>query len=222
MDTKIKITLRPSRKKIFKKQIRQGLNADDYDLKLDKKHNYLLTESLQTRYVIAADFLKNCDHIVEIGCFQTPIYNFLTHTPKSVTVIDPFTQNFSSSTLRGQACEIKHIKGLFQDINLNLKEGSYGLVVLGLDLESSKEAEFEVLTALANLINNARKTVLEFTPHFKTSRNQVEKLSDMISVRETRSFDLDLRHDRNAVFHNPLMNKGYLYRSLRFYKRNAQ
>jgi len=48
---------------------------------------YLDTEALQMRYVLAAHFLRNVEHIVEVGGYRSnAITNFLTHAPADVTV----------------------------------------------------------------------------------------------------------------------------------------
>lgn len=216
-----KTLIAKSNKEILDRQIKFGLNEAEFDYELDSKHNYLLTEALQTRYVIAADQLKSCDHIVEIGCFQTPIYNFLTFTPKSVTVIDPLTEDLFADHLRGKPCKVRHVKSLFQDYEFDLEPGSYGVAMLGFALIFQNEDDKEIddcFRALSQLINNAKKTFIEFNPSFSDARRQVRKLSGMISATETRSFDLDLSHDKNAVYHNPRMSKRYLYRSIRVFK----
>ena len=50
---------------------------------------HLAAPVLTARQALAAHFLHGCPHIIEIGGYKTPITPFLTHTPETVTSVDP-------------------------------------------------------------------------------------------------------------------------------------
>ena len=165
--------------------------------------------------MLAAHHLRDCSHIVEIGCFQTPITEFLTTVPKSVTVIDPKVKPFHADQLNGHPCIVKHIPALIQDHKFVLERGTYGLVMLGFALEFPRDgtdtAE-RTFRRLVRLIDNARVTVLEHPPCYKPSVNQVTHLLARTNAEIVLRLELDFHKDAGAIQFNPRMRKAYLLR----------
>lgn len=86
------------------------------------------------RQVLAAHAVRHCPHIVEIGGAGLPITGFLTHSPRSVTVIDPKIPAFQAGLLNGKPCTVLHRATKLQAIALAPPK-PYALVLLGLSLK---------------------------------------------------------------------------------------
>ena len=143
----------------------------------------------ELRQVIAAHFLKDCPHVVEIGGHLRPITAYLTHHPRSVTVIDPKTIPYEAEALNGQPCRVRHIGRKFQDAAIDLAAGSYGLVMLGYSLKpfGSRPALDARLFAL---IDGARITVIDYAPALARAADQVPLILARPTVSMVCSLDL--------------------------------
>ncbi len=156
---------------------------------------YLLSEAAQARYVLAAHYVKDCQRIVEIGGFKTPITKFLTTTPESVLVLDPKIEEFHADHLYGSPCRVDHIPAKFQQFDFNLEMYSYGLILLGCSIkyfsneEDARNAEW---SKLVGLIDSAEVTVLEFALDWALGRNTADALTRQTATRVKVCFDLDL------------------------------
>lgn len=157
--------------------------------------NYLLTEAARARYVLAAHYVRECEHVVEIGGFKTPVTGFLTRIPRSVLVVDPKIEAFHADTLRGRPCEVRHVRARFQEHDFRLAPGSTGLVILGCSIKyfseepAVREAEW---SKLAGLMEGARVTVLEYPLGWELGADNVETLTSRVAVRRRLSIDLDI------------------------------
>lgn len=161
----------------------------------DDLFGYLLTDAAQARYVLAAHYVRDCDHIVEIGGYKVPITNFVTTVPKSILVLDPATDAFHSDALYGQPCRVDHVTKTFQDHDFEVEAGTYGLVVIGLSLKffSKDEALMEVEWArLVELINGAQLSVLETPVNCERGENNIAHVLDVCDVRVKVRLDLDI------------------------------
>ena len=75
---------------------------------------YLDTVALQSRYVLAAHYVRKARHIVEVGGYRgNVITNFLTGQHESVTVysLDAEFEPLAQDTLNGAACRVRHVPG---------------------------------------------------------------------------------------------------------------
>ena len=54
--------------------------------------SYMASEVFQNRYLVAANYLRNCSHILEVGACSTPITRYLRGAHESVTVVDPLVE----------------------------------------------------------------------------------------------------------------------------------
>src|ERR1051326_7998337 len=85
---------------------------------------YLDTVALQTRYVLAAHFLRNTRNIIEIGGYRNNlITRFLTGTHDSVSIfsLDAEFEPSEQDTLNGAPCRVRHIHDYFQSSLLETK-----------------------------------------------------------------------------------------------------
>ncbi|OEJ64379.1 hypothetical protein BEN30_16330 [Magnetovibrio blakemorei] len=187
------------------------------DLTRDPKHNYLLTEALQSRYILAARYLRGCRHVFEIGSFQTPITDFLTAPVESCTVVDPLLEPYEADQLNGHPCQVRHIQGWIQDVEYEREHGTYGVVMMGLVLDfpgGNAEQAKHTFARIIRLIDNAQVTVLEFCTHYEPSINQVRYLVNNTQTSIDFQVDLDFENDEHARQFNPNMSKGYMHRRL--------
>ena len=96
---------------------------------------YLDTEALQTRYVLAAHFVRNVRNVVEIGGYrENVITRFLTGTHDSVSVfsLDAEFETLETETLNGAPCRVRHVSDYFQ--NYTHPAESLGVIVLGIEI----------------------------------------------------------------------------------------
>jgi len=167
--------------------------SDDSDHHSDL--SYLLTPAAQTRYVVAAHFVKGCEHIVEIGGFKSPISGFLTYTPKSVLVLDPLIKEYHADRLKGLPCRVDHVAVPFQEYAIELRDYTYGLVILGVSIKHFSDDE-QIQNAqwakLDDLVKRATVTVLECSLGWPRSVDAAKRLTDLSEITTTLQFDLDL------------------------------
>lgn len=157
--------------------------------------DYLTTEAAQTRCVIAAHFVRDCPHVVEIGGFSTPITMYLTGAHESVTVFDPLMRDYEAGSLNGAPCRLRHVSRSFQASDFDFEPGSYGLVMLGSSLKhfSDDAAERErQWTRLAGIVERARVAVVEGAVDWPLGRAALERLGSLRSMRTRVSLDMDL------------------------------
>ena len=90
----------------------------------------MTSEVFQTRYLIAARYLRNCRHILEVGGCSTPITNYLHGPHDSVTVVDPLVEPLQADTLNNRPCVVRHIPLRIEDYHPTGAEN--GFAVLGM------------------------------------------------------------------------------------------
>ncbi len=107
---------------------------------------YLDTPALQSRYVLAAHFLRNTRSIVEVGGYRNNVITrFLTGPHDSVTVfsLDAEFEPLELETLNGAPCRVRHIKDYFQ--NHSYPEAGLGVVALGLEIIGDMNPFYDLL-----------------------------------------------------------------------------
>lgn len=153
---------------------------------------HLAGPAAMVRQVVAAHFVSDCPHIVEIGGHLAPVTPFLTHGPDSVVVVDPKVEPCEAEELYGRPCKVRHIARKFQEVSFDAPRGEYGLVLLGYSLKpfGSREPLDE---SLFSLIDNARTVVLEYPPALERAARQVPHIlaRPTAKVRCTIEFTLD-------------------------------
>lgn len=158
--------------------------------------DYLATEAARTRCVIAAHFVRECPHVVEIGGFTTPVSLYLTGVHESVTVFDPLMRDYEARSLNGAPCRVRHISRSFQDSEVEVEPGSYGLVMLGASLKhfsddpSERERQWLKLTGI---VERARVAVIEAAVDWHLGKSALDRLGSLPSLRTRVHLDMDLR-----------------------------
>lgn len=162
--------------------------------------DYLITEAAQCRYVIAAHFLRECSHVIEIGGFKTPITQYLTGTHESVTVYDPLMQDRTENHLNGQRCQVRYISESFQDAKLEVGSGTYGLIMLGLSLkhfsDDPEQAE-QQWSKLISMVTSAKLAVIEAALDWHLGKQALDKISTVPQLHQRVSLDIDMSANPN-------------------------
>ncbi|MGE0212840.1 MAG: hypothetical protein AB7S41_14180 [Parvibaculaceae bacterium] len=143
------------------------------------------------RQVIAAHFLADCEHVVEIGGHLRPVTPFLSHGPESVLVLDPKVVPYESNELNGRPCRVRHLARKFQEVEFDFKPRTYGLVLLGYSLKPFGQRE-PLGELLFGLIDNARVTVIEYPPALERASSQVPFIIARPTTRVRCSIGLTL------------------------------
>lgn len=154
---------------------------------------HLAGPAAAVRQVLAAHFVRDCPHVVEIGGHIRPITPYLTHHPLSVLSADPKTEPFEAEELNGFPCRVRHVGRKFQEIDYEYEPRSYGLVLLGYSLKPFGRNE-ALGDLFFSLTDNAQTVVLEYPPALERATSQVPHILARETLREHCRFDLDL-HD---------------------------
>ena len=147
---------------------------------------YLDTEALQSRYVLAAHFVRGIQHVVEIGGYRrNAVTNFLTGPHESVSVysLDAEFEPMESCELNGGVCRVRHVRDFFQ--NHQHPEGQIALVALGLEILGNLEP-------FCALLRRATVAVIEVPMHHAPSLDCLQRIEQAVSCRLRCRIDLDL------------------------------
>jgi hypothetical protein len=143
------------------------------------------------RQVLAAHFVRDCPHIVEIGGHIRPVTDYLTHNPLSVLSVDPKTPPLDAEELNGRPCRVKHVSRKFQEVEYDYASGSYGLVLLGYSLKAFGARE-PLGQLLFGLIDNARTIVLEYPPALERASSQVPSILSRPTLDVVCAFEISI------------------------------
>lgn len=143
------------------------------------------------RQVLAAHFVRDCPHIVEIGGHVRPVTDYLTHAPLSVLSVDPKTAPLEAEQLHGRPCRVRHVSKKFQEVEYDYEPGSYGLVLLGYSLKALGSRE-PLGQLLFGLIDNARTIVLEYPPALERASSQVPSILSRPSLEVVCALDITI------------------------------
>lgn len=153
---------------------------------------HLSGPAAEIRQVLAAHFVRDCPHVLEIGGHVRPVTPYLNHRPMSVLSIDPKTAPLEAETLSGHPCRVRHVNRKFQDYDYSGYEpGSYGLVLLGMSLKPFGKREVQG-PLFFSLIDNARIIVLDYPPALERSMAIAPSISERPNLRTIVSLELTL------------------------------
>jgi hypothetical protein len=170
------------------------VNTVKFPSSLDKAESgmqHLEGPASSVRQVLAAHFLRDCPHIVEIGGHTSPITPYITHRPLSVLCVDPKTPPFESEDLHGHPCKVRHIDRKFQDVEYDYQPHTYGLVLLGYSLKPFGRKE-PLGDLLFSLVDNARIVVIDYAPELERASSQVSHIVSRSSLSPVCCFDIKL------------------------------
>jgi hypothetical protein len=150
------------------------------------------------RQAMVAHFVDGLENIVEIGGHLNPVSGFLHHVPKSFLCIDPKAKQTASDTLNGAACRVRHIARKFQDVQIDVQPGSYGLVLVGYSLKAYGSQD-PLGAKLYELIDHSALTVLEYSPNLERASEQMKHILSRRETEQVASVDFTIR---DGVFEN--------------------
>jgi hypothetical protein len=162
--------------------------------------SHLAGPAAPVRQLLAAYFVRECPHIVEIGGHLNPVTPFLVHHPESVLVVDPKVVPRDETELRGRPCRVRHVPRKFQELTFDLAPHTYGLVMLGYSLKQAGGSE-AVGRKLLDLVDHARKVVIEWAPRLERAALQVPHLLSRPGLRQLCRIDLAL--EDGTIEHSP-------------------
>lgn len=157
---------------------------------------HLASPAASLRQVLAAHAARSCAHVVEIGGAGLPITGFLTHRPRSVTVIDPKIPDFAADELNGAPCRVRHLAAKLQQVDLAPPSDDVALILLGLSLKpfGRQQATAPALLALARA---ARVLVVDYALNLPRALGQI---GEIVGTRdEAAAIDLELRINDTAL-----------------------
>ena len=172
---------------------------------------YLDTVALQTRYVLAAHFLRNTRNIIEIGGYRNNVISrFLTGTHDSVSVfsLDAEFEPLEQESLNGAPCRVRHIHDYFQ--NYPYPTESLGVVALGIEILGDREP-------LWNLLGQAEVVVIEVPVDHVPSVQWFQEILERLNVPLTCQINLDYSPNE-ALVRNELAQTNM---NVPFWKRNV-
>jgi len=146
---------------------------------------YLDTVALQTRYVLAAHFVRNARNIIEIGGYRNNVITrFLTGVHDSVSVfsLDAEFEQLESDTLNGAPCRVRHIHDYFQ----NYKHPHESLAVVALGIEILGDSG-----PFLSLLSKAEVVVIEVPVDHAPSVEWLNMILAELDVRVSCQINLD-------------------------------
>jgi hypothetical protein len=147
---------------------------------------YLDTDALRTRYVLAAHFVRQAAHVVEIGGYRdNVITNFLSGPHDSVTVfsLDAEFEPLERETLNDRPCRVRHIRDFFQ--HHPPPTGGLAVVALGLEVHGGLETFYD-------LVRRADRAVVEIPVDHPPSVECLSRLRAHVETRVVCQVNLDL------------------------------
>lgn len=156
------------------------------------------------RQVLAAHFLRDCAHVVEIGGHVRPITPYLTHRPLSVLSVDPKTPAMEAETLNGHPCRVRHVAKKFQEVAYDHAPRSYGLALIGYSLKAFGASD-PLGALLYGLIDNAKVVVIDHSPQLERAASQMPAILSRPGMRVHCSFDMRL--DDETIHDTPFAQR---------------
>ena len=163
--------------------------------------SYMASEVFQTRYLVAAHYLRNCDHILEVGGCSTPITNYLQGPHASVTVVDPLVEPLESNELNNQRCVVRHLPQRIEEYTPSGREN--GFVVLGMPQLP--------LQPVLDIMRRCDVSVLEFPVRFLPSCVMFKAVLDSGHFDVTARIVFDLSENEIEHLRDPSMTARHLF-----------
>jgi len=167
---------------------------------------YLDTKPFQSRVVLAADWLKDCKHVLDVGGYRTPITYYLNPDKhRRIVVIDPRVHDVSLFNMES-------IKGRWQDHYFEPDASSQGFVCLGIELHAPEEDWPKFI----RFIDGCKRAVIGVAVDHIHSRNQFARIEAGLSRLERKfTVSMDLSDNEYSKEGAP----PYTNRKLYFFER---
>jgi hypothetical protein len=141
---------------------------------------YLESPAFFARQMIAAGNLRDMDLIIELGAYKTSLRPF---ADCPVVCIDERLKN---------STHFQDIGENFPASRLNVPESKdVGVVMLGMDMRLDAAGK----QALYDLLNKAKRVVIEFPPAHKPSVTQLQDVLSNTNKKVTQEIGLDLTNN---------------------------
>lgn len=154
---------------------------------------YLDNEIMCSRYALAAYYLRNSSHILEIGGYRdNVITNFLTGAHDSVTVysLDAEFEEKQDDSLNGRPCKVRHIRDYFQSYTQSSTD--FGLAALGLEVIGDIEP-------LYRLMRLAKTSVIEIAAEHVPCQEMMALIIAQPGLRVKWELTLDFSSNEVAL-----------------------
>lgn len=153
---------------------------------------YLCTDVFKNRYIIAANWVKDCPELLEIGGYKTPITDFVDKTKHTkIYVIDPRLEETQHNDPN-----IHHWADYFPCPRIDVTPGNYALIAIGMDIVLGPEDRL----LLYDYIDKARKVVIEFPRDYNPSEEQFNLIMANTEKRIQQEMTLDFsKNDFNYL-----------------------
>jgi hypothetical protein len=163
--------------------------------------NYMASDVFQARYLVAANYLRNCSHVLEVGGCSTPITNYLRGGHESVTVVDPLVEPVHTDTLNNRPCVVRHIPLKVQDYTPTGNEN--GFAALGMPQLP--------LDPVLSIMRGCDVSVLEFPPAFLPSCLMFKAVLDSGHFDVSARIVFDLSKNEVGNLHDVTMAVRHLF-----------
>ncbi len=145
-----------------------------------KAWSYLKSAAFKERLKKAAEFVHDCDTIVEIGGGESCIDGEIKD--KNIIVVDPVCR-------RVEKDKVTHIRSTFQRWDAQVSSPNYAVVLLGLKLEKMDIKDWQ---KLYDLINRSKKLVLEYSRENAIGLDQAKTIKKNIEKKLIDHEDFDI------------------------------
>lgn len=163
--------------------------------------SYMASEVFQSRYLVAANYLRSCTDILEVGGCSTPITNYLRGAHDSVTVVDPFVEPLRADTLNDRPCAVHHVPVRIEDyVPPRRVDGFAALGMPQLPLEP-----------VLAIMRQCDVNVVEFPVAFLPSCLMFKAVLDSESFDVTARVVFDLSHNDVGGLPDPGMTLRHLF-----------
>jgi len=171
-----------------------------------KEWLYLETLPFKSRVILAADWLKICRNILDIGGYRTPIYHYLDPISSKVVVIDPRIENQI-------LCDWISIHGRWQDHFFEPRD-EQGFLCLGLEIQAPSDCWENFIS----FIDGCKRAVIGVAVDHIHSVNQFNRIRDGLKKIELK-YTVGLDLSNNDFSHLKDSAPPYTNRRLYFFER---
>lgn len=152
-----------------------------------KEWEYLLTEPFLSRQYMTSHWIYGKMNILEIGGYQNSIDAYLSHSPESVTMIDPRSED---TEYKVGECRVKHIAGKFPMEGLTPDKFDC-VVFLGQDIPDES-----AWMPLAEFYKAVGFVVVEYPPTWERSVKLFDFIIEKTGLKQGTIVDLDLSNNK--------------------------
>lgn len=145
-----------------------------------REWEYLYSEPFKARYAIAAYYLRDCETIIEIGGYKTPISDFVEG--KKVIVIDPRV-DLKLTDL------VTQLPITFQEwTDSSSIKGEFGLLILGFELNNMSPSDWK---RFYDLVDDSKRVLIGIPKNYQPSIVQLNQILANVKKKQVMKIHLD-------------------------------